>query len=421
MLTFNNISYVSTGGTGVFNITEKKVVPVHKVKDGTLFFIVRGEKEVVRVNLALFVLHSFEKFHLPFSEWSKVYPGFLDDDPSNLDPENIYPIYPGEGIPYPGKEGYFYIPSFELNAINKKGRVYRSKRCSFYPKGPDDIVMTGGYPISKLDVVSGDQRKYLHRLLAVTFKNPPKGYPLLLVDHDNGDKCDFSLNNLFWVTPSENIKKAYYDQGLRDDNHPIVVFDRETGQTMEYVAKSEFARLLGIDPWGISLVMKRERTVYKERYVIKEKADTRTFKEIFDIVPAKIETVKARNVFTGVVTLYSSLREAEKNTKVSDTKIKEVIRANKVRGVYKELQFKDGSDDSPWEELNEYELECVRRGMQLNSSVYELTNIVSGEKTICYGNEEVASFTGANTRTVINAFKKGELLLKKYMLKKLTR
>lgn len=55
----------------------------------------------------------------------------------------------------------------------------------------------------------------LHRLLATYYISNPDNKPQ--VNHIDGDKSNFNLENLEWVTPSENTKKAY-------DNNQMELF-----------------------------------------------------------------------------------------------------------------------------------------------------------------------------------------------------
>lgn len=423
MLTCFGKKYVLSTTNTVYNVTDKTDVPVHRMADGNTFFIARGdENELVKIKLGLMILHGEGKFHLPLSEWEQVKVGFLDDDAENFAADNLYLVYPEEGIPYPELSGYYYIPGFELNAINRDGVVYRTVRKNLYPPYlGGKTVPNSFYPFVRLDVVSGDERKYVHRLLAETFGKPPKGYPKLLVDHNDGNKMNFKLFNLIWVTAKDNSFKAYNNQEARADNNPLEVFDRELGQVFKYVSQNEFARTMEVDSWCIGLVLKRPRSVYKNRYVLRRKGDTRDFQEIWDYKPPVGKKILARNVFTGEITVYNSLAEASRATQVGTTGILTSLSNTNPRSAFKDLQFKRESDETPWPDLNEYELECIRRKMHPATAVYEMFDSVTQETSIVYGVDAVTRITGANPRTVIVCAREGKLLHSRYRFKKLTR
>lgn len=103
------------------------------------------------------------------------------------------------------------IKNFEgLYAINKNGQVWS------YPKmnGPAKRVghwlkpyLHNGYLYNTLCKNSKYKTRLTHRLVAETFIS--NDFNKKEVNHTNGNKLDNRINNLEWVTPSENSQHAY--------------------------------------------------------------------------------------------------------------------------------------------------------------------------------------------------------------------
>jgi hypothetical protein len=69
-----------------------------------------------------------------------------------------------------------------------------------------------GYKV--LSVYNGKHKTFkLHRLIALAFIPNPDNKPC--INHKDGDKLNNSIENLEWVTHSENNKHAF-DNGLKD-------------------------------------------------------------------------------------------------------------------------------------------------------------------------------------------------------------
>lgn len=132
--------------------------------------------------------------------------------------------------------------------ISSEGRV-KNKVTGKVLKGKID---TYGYPQVVLCENGVKQPALIHRLVAKAFVD---GYDDdLQVNHIDGDKRNNNVENLEWVTRSENVCHAY-SHGLmrRSDKagcRPKSVRVIETGEV--FVSESECARVLGVKREGIN-------------------------------------------------------------------------------------------------------------------------------------------------------------------------
>lgn len=96
------------------------------------------------------------------------------------------------------------IPNFKKYTIDAKGVIRSIKRNNILKIR----ISQGGYPAVALTRDDGIRTtQYVHRLLAEIFIENPNNLPQ--VNHKDGDKLNFSLSNLEWVSCAENILHAY--------------------------------------------------------------------------------------------------------------------------------------------------------------------------------------------------------------------
>lgn len=141
-----------------------------------------------------------------------------------------------ESKDYPG---FYYVPTLEHTLINTSGQVIDLLKnwCPLPDVNPD------GYRC----VNSENNRRFIHRLLALTFlPEPAQAVTEIDVNHIDGVKSNNSLDNLEWATRSENAFHAYRT-GLRDDNVPVLVKDLRDGTVNRHYSLHECARAFGVD------------------------------------------------------------------------------------------------------------------------------------------------------------------------------
>ena len=116
------------------------------------------------------------------------------------------------------------IPEFDNYLINKKGDIK-----SLY----HNIILkpskhTNGYRFVCLYKNGKSYRRYIHRLVGLTFlKRPNEFYE---INHKDGDKTNNNVNNLEWVTKSENHIHRIYNLQKFTNHQPKKVKCVETGK-----------------------------------------------------------------------------------------------------------------------------------------------------------------------------------------------
>lgn len=157
-----------------------------------------------------------------------------------------------------------------LYMVSNMGRVMSTKRASNkyigdYLKNTIKSISSNkaGYSFINMYKDGKCKSKYVHRMVAQAFL--PNQNNLLEVNHINGVKSDNSLQNLEWVSGSEN-KIHSYDTGLRkwgDGHHKTkikdldVVFIRESKLT-----GVKLASMFGVSVSAISLI---KRNINRKR------------------------------------------------------------------------------------------------------------------------------------------------------------
>ena len=93
-----------------------------------------------------------------------------------------------------------------LYNISNTGKIVSLHKRHFYKKISQRIDRAG-YLTVRLSKNGKISTQYIHRLLAFAFVDNVEGK--LFVNHRNGKKLDNSIQNLEWVTHSENMQHAY--------------------------------------------------------------------------------------------------------------------------------------------------------------------------------------------------------------------
>ena len=117
--------------------------------------------------------------------------------------------------------------------------------------------------------IDGQQKRMrVHRMVAMTFIDNPDNKPY--VNHINGNRYDNNVENLEWVTPSENTKHAV-ETGLMNNGRKraVIQYSLNGEQMATFESASEAARQTGGSQSKITMCCKRQRQTandYQWRY-----------------------------------------------------------------------------------------------------------------------------------------------------------
>lgn len=164
----------------------------------------------------------------------------------------------------PGFEGKYQISNLgNLKTVNSMGE---RRECHFRKNPSGYLQMT--------------THLYLHRLVAKLFIPNPDNLPV--VNHKDGDKTNNCVDNLEWVTQSENVRKAYETgqakptenqrQAIIKTNHlkrkKVRQYDKEGNLIREFKSVREASEELNITSSMVSLIAngKRKSNKYFLKY-----------------------------------------------------------------------------------------------------------------------------------------------------------
>ena len=119
------------------------------------------------------------------------------------------------------------IKSLERTNCNGKGNYHRNERIRKQHKQKGVKCNKTYYWFVTLSKNSKLTRYPVHRLVAKAFIENPQNKPY--VNHKDGNGLNNNVDNLEWVTNSENQIHSIYVIKTTTNNIPVVAFDKKTG------------------------------------------------------------------------------------------------------------------------------------------------------------------------------------------------
>jgi len=167
------------------------------------------------------------------------------------------------------------IPGFQHYYATEDGRIFSEKRKEIIElKGS---VSADGYQVVQLMNNNKKEKYRVHRIIALTWLSNLRN--LEIVNHKDGNKLNNNVNNLEWVTHSENSKHAHMTGLVKTAKRPVCQLDKNGLLINEYASVTEAAKLIGASIGQISGVCSGKKLTckgfvwsYKDEYdLTKEK------------------------------------------------------------------------------------------------------------------------------------------------------
>lgn len=178
-------------------------------------------------------------------------------------------------------------------------------------------------------IINGKQKRMrVHRMVALTFIDNPDNKPY--VNHINGNRSDNNVENLEWVTPSENTQHAV-DTGLFKSGRKraVIQYNLNGEQMATFESASEAARQTGGSQSKITMCCRRQRDSandYQWRY----------YDDIQDVQKIEKKFITGKQVAQcdeegNILNIYPSFKEAARAVNGTSSAISRVCSGTNIR------------------------------------------------------------------------------------------
>ena len=178
-------------------------------------------------------------------------------------------------------------------------------------------------------LINGKQKRMrVHRMVALTFIDNPDNKPY--VNHINGNRSDNNVENLEWVTPSENTQHAVNTGLFKSGRNRAVIQYNLNGERMAtFESASEAARQTGGSQSKITMCCRRQRDSandYQWRY----------YDDIQDVQKIEKKFITGKQVAQcdeegNILNIYPSFKEAARAVNGTSSAISRVCSGTNIR------------------------------------------------------------------------------------------
>ena len=178
-------------------------------------------------------------------------------------------------------------------------------------------------------IINGKQKRMrVHRMVALTFIDNPDNKPY--VNHINGNRSDNNVENLEWVTPSENTQHAVNTGLFKNGRTRAVIQYNLNGEQMAtFESATEAARQTGGSQSKITMCCRRQRDSandYQWRY----------YDDIQDVQKIEKKFITGKKVAQcdeegNILKIYPSFKEAARAVNGTSSAISRVCSGTNIR------------------------------------------------------------------------------------------
>lgn len=220
------------------------------------------------------------------------------------------------------------VPGYTNYQASETGAVRRKTGYGFtYPKFSPHVTSNGFYlRTSAMSDNGKDRSKGVHILVCLAFHGlPPNDGNKYEVNHIDGNKHNNVPPNVEWKTRSRNLDHAH-ETRLRKESVAVILIDHDEGIQTRYYSLGQLGKRFDLDAREMSRVIERHKTnLWREKYTFELDLSGRKVTQF-----SWVSEIYAKDVFTGVTTIYSDSLAASLGTGIKRMTILKRVREKSI-------------------------------------------------------------------------------------------
>lgn len=157
-----------------------------------------------------------------------------------------------KATPLADHPGFFISDRYPKYAVNVKGEILRS-----VDGKPMEIIKLGE---DRYPNIRGDVAVHVHNLIADVFVEKPESLLIrgekITVNHIDGDKSNYSLDNLEWITAYNNNVHVI-ENGLRSARTELISKNHKTGEILHFPSMGSCCYKLNLSKGQLDSYLRR--------------------------------------------------------------------------------------------------------------------------------------------------------------------